>query len=80
MAKEYVSPVLCLEGFLGNPQLSFHFSVFMVSQREYVSKTPLFGVIMAYKHIALHLFMVQLAFIEHMSECLENTLLFSACV
>lgn len=44
--KAYVSLVLSLEDFLGSPQLSFHFSFPMVSQREYVSKTPLSGVIM----------------------------------
>jgi len=86
--KEYVSLLLCLEGFLGSSQLSFHFSVFVASQGEYVSKTPLSRVIMitfyftskpGYKYIALCLFIVQLTFMERVSEFFENRPLFGAC-
>lgn len=72
MPKKYISLVLCLEGFLSSPQLSFPFSVLVVSQREDVSKTPLSGVSMirfyltskpGYKYIALCLF-VQLTVTE----------------
>lgn len=46
MPEEHISPILCLDSFLGTLPFSLHFSILVVSQRGNVSVTPLSGVTM----------------------------------